>query len=51
MKHYIATINYVIEEEGKSGKISYKTKKDKYLVNSANIPSVQNIEKGVIGCV
>lgn len=48
MKHYIATINYVIEEEGKSGKISYKTKKDKYLVNSSNIPSVHKTLKKVL---
>ena len=39
-KYYTATIKYVIQEETKTGKITYTKKTNKYLVNSSSIPKV-----------
>lgn len=48
MKHYIATVKYVIQEEGKNGKMKYSSKSDKYLVNSNSIPNVHKTLKKVL---
>lgn len=48
MKHYIATIKLMEETETKTGKISYKTRTEKYLVNSNSIPDVHKTMKKVL---
>lgn len=48
MRHYIATIKLMEETETKTGKISYKTRTEKYLVNSNSIPDVHKTMKKVL---
>lgn len=48
MQHYLATVKFVSQEEGKNGKIKYSTNTDKYLVNSNSIPNVYKVLNKVL---
>jgi hypothetical protein len=49
LKYYLATIKYMLEEESKTGKISFKTKSESYLINAASITSAEKSIKTLLG--
>lgn len=51
LKYYLATIKYFIQQETKTGKPKFRTKKDEYLINAKSITSAQKSLRAVLGSV
>jgi hypothetical protein len=50
-KYYIATVKYMVEEMSKTGKTSFKSRRDDYLINAESITAAETTLNGLLGGV